>query len=383
MNQRPRVSIVYNDKFPPNFINDVNGWSFSEEDLKNNFGKLLTLDIDFGNLCTLNCPHCFRKNNRVDFDGGKSRMMSYDHILNVVKEGKRLGLKSVKFLGAGEPFQDKRFLEFLRELKRLDIIPLIFTKGHVIGDNEEVKKWCAHYGINTGEELVAELNRLNASILLGFNSFNEAVQEKMVGGIKGYVAKRNRAIELLVKAGFNGHNPTRLCLAANPVTNDNYGEIMKIYKWGRMRNIYVIVCPTMVSGRCSKEFAWQKINPSANKLIDLYVSINEFNLKNGLITIGQLEKDGIASYAGGHPCNQVACGMYVTLTGKVLRCPGDDTTILGDIWNESLGDIWRKSENYKRAGTFNCGCPPKLGKTIPSNLFKEVMVKLKKVQQHG
>ena len=91
----------------------------------------------------------------------------------------------------------------------------------------------------------------------------------------------------------------------------------------------------------------------------------------------QIEKEGVAAYAGAHPCNQVACGMYVTLPGIVLRCPGDDVTVFGDVWKESLEGIWLNSENYARAGTFNCGCLPKLGKSTPTNLFRDVMLNLK------
>ncbi|MFH1505796.1 MAG: radical SAM protein [archaeon] len=372
----PRVPIVYKYKFPKEYVNDVNGWAFSKKELERNWGKLLTLDIDFGNYCSLNCPHCFRRNNKVDL--GRKKLMDYDAILDVVKQGKKLGLKSVKFLGAGEPFEDKKFLEFLRDLKKLRIIPLIFTKGHTISDDKAVEKWCSQYGISTSEELIRELKKVNASILLGFNSFDTKIQDKMIGNIKGYTLKRNRTLELLSKAGFNKHNPTQLCLAANPITQDNYEEILEIYKWGRVRNLYVIVCPTMISGRCAKVWAWHKITPPGKKLIDLYTEIYRFNLEQGIQTMKQLEEEGIASYAGGHPCNQVACGMYVTLTGKVLRCPGDDVTVFGDIWENSLKDIWLNSENYKRIGTFNCGCPPKEGKSIPNGLFKEVMLNLKK-----
>ncbi len=376
MKIKPKVPVIYKGKFPKNYSNNLNGWSFTKKELNDNLGKLLTLDIDFGNYCTLNCPHCFRRSNKVDL--GKNKLMNYDDILKIIREGKKLGLRSVKFLGAGEPFQDKRFLEFLRELKKLDIVPLIFTKGHVIGDDEEVKKWNSHYGITTGEELVRELKKVNASIMLGFNSFDTEIQEKMVGNVKGYVLKRNRALELFVKAGFNKKDPTSLLLSALPVTNANYDEMFEIYKWARVRNISIIVSPTMISGRCAEESAWNKITPSAEKLVDLYVKIYKFNLDKGIQTMKQIEEEGISSYAGIRPCNQVACGMYITLTGKVLRCPGDDTTLFGDIWKDSLADIWFRSENFGRAGIFNCGCPPKCGKSIPFNLYTEVMLKLKK-----
>lgn len=375
MKIEPNVTIVYPNKFPDDFKNDIAGWNFTQEELTKNKCKILTLDIDFGNVCSLNCPHCFRKSNKVDF--GKGKPMSYDETLQLIRDAKKLGLKSVKFLGAGEPFENKKFIEFLRFLKEVDVIPLIFTKGHVIGDDKLIKLWNSDYGISNSKELIEELKRVNASILLGFNSFDTEKQDKMVGGVEGYTLKRNRALELLAKAGFNKHQPTKLCLAANPVTHENYDEILEIYKWGRIRNLYVIVCPTMISGRCAKTKDWEKITPSKKELVDLYTKIYQFNIQREIQTLPQIEKEGIAAYAGGHPCNQVACGVYVTLGGIVLRCPGDDVTVFGDIRKKSLKEIWENSENYKRAGTFNCGCPPKMGKSIPSNFFKEVMLKLK------
>lgn len=376
----PNIPVVYKGIFPENFVNDVSGWgSFPKQILQDNIGKLLSLDIDFGDVCSLNCPHCFRRNNRVDF--GDRRIMEYEDIYKVVRQAKKLGLRSVKFLGAGEPFEHKRFLEFLRNLKKLNIIPSIFTKGHVIGNDKLVERYYSHYGISTGNELVEELRKVNASILLGFNSFDTEIQDKMVGKVKGYTIKRNRALELLVEAGFNKYNPTHLCLAINPVTKENYDDVFEIYKWGRVRNLYAIVCPTMISGRCAEKHAWRKITPTGEKMIDLYTKIYKFNIEKGIQTLKQIKEEGVSAYAGGHPCNQIACGMYLTLTGIVLRCPGDDTTVFGSIWEKKLKDIWFKSENYCRSGMFNCDCPPKWGKSIPTNLYTEIIVRLEKMQK--
>jgi MoaA/NifB/PqqE/SkfB family radical SAM enzyme len=269
----------------------------------------------------------------------------------------------------------------------LNVTPSIFTKGHVIGSDTLVKKLYSGYGISTGEELVRELKQVEASILLGFNSFDTEIQDRMVGSmnpkakLRNYTEIRNRALELLVEAGFNKFNPTHLCLAVNPVTKENYSEVLAIYKWARVRNLYPIVCPTMISGRCAREDVWKRITPTGEDIIDLYTKIYEFNIEKRIQTLEQIKEEGVSAYAGGHPCNQIGCGMYVTVTGTVLRCPGDDTTLLGNIWNESLKDIWLRSENCRRSGSFNCGCPPKLGKSIPSNLFKEVIARLEKAQK--
>lgn len=374
MTTKPNIPIIYKNKFPKDFVNDVNGWNFSREELRENKGKILTLDIDFGDHCSLNCPHCFRRENNVD--SGNNSPMTYDETVQLILDAKKLGLRSVKFLGAGEPFENKRFIEFLRFLKTQDVIPLIFTKGQVLGDNALAKKWNSDYGISTCRELAEELKRVDASILLGFNSFDEGRQDRMVGGITGYTKKRNHALELLVKAGLNQNNPTQLALICTPITKDNLEEIFEIYKWGKKRNLYVVTCPTMVSGRCAKTASWKNITPSEKKLVDLYVKIYQFNIAREMQTIEQIKKDGIAAYAGSHPCNQVCCGMYITLSGKVLRCPGDDVTVFGGIRQNSLKEIWKSSENFRRAGTFNCGCPPKVGKTFSQNFFQEVMESL-------
>lgn len=371
----PNIPVAFKGKFPKGYINNVEGFALLKNDIKESKGKLVIMDIDFGNYCSLNCPHCFRQNNKADTKD--SKMMQYDDIIDVIKQGKKLGLKYVKFLGAGEPFEDKRFLEFLRDLKKMNIVPLIFTKGHVIGDDNLVKKWYSEYGITTGRELVKELHNLNAIILLGFNSFDDEKQDKMVGNVRGYTRKRNLALEILVEEGFNGHHPTRIMIAANPITHENYGEMLEMYKWARVRNMCTIMCPTMVSGRCGDEKSWKKITPSREELIDLYTKIYLFNIERGIQTLEQIEEEGISSYAGMNPCNQVACGMYVTLSGTVLRCPGDDVTVFGNIWNESIKNIWEKSENFERAGTFNCQCPPKMGKTFPDKFFEDVLANLK------
>jgi len=138
----------------------------------------------------------------------------------------------------------------------------------------------------------------------------------------------------------------------------------------------------MVSGRCAETADWEKITPSKENLLDLYIKIYKFNIRKGIQTLRQIEKEGISPYAGGHPCNQLACGFYITLGGIILRCPGDDITVFGDIRTKSLNDIWINCENYKRAGIFNYSCPPKIGKSIPEGFFKEVLEHLRNLKNY-
>ena len=202
--------------FPSRYVNDIQGWAFNKKTIEEDKGKLLTLDLDFGERCTRNCPSCFRENN----------------------------------------------------------------------------------------------------------------------------------------------------------------EIFEIYEWDRRRNLYVIVTPTMVSGRAKKQATWKAITPNLHQLVNLYLKISSFNIDNGLQTIKQIIDEGISAYVGGHPCNQVYRALRHPFGGTVLSCPGD-VAVEGNIWENSLEEICQKSNNYSRRGVFNNKCVAKDGKSMPVQLYDEVLRQLK------
>ena len=372
MNSYPNISIVYSDNFPSEYINDVNGWAFSKEVIENNSGELLTLDIDFGNKCSLNCPHCFKKGAFYDTEETE---LNIPRLKEIILEAKTLGLKSVKIVGEGEPLETPEIIEFLEFLHSHKITPLVFTKGHILAEDKVTRSIYNHYGINTSKDLISRLFELNVSVLLGFNSFNPVIQDEMVGKVTGYTELRNHALELLVDAGFNKTNPTRLSLICAPLTNKNYDDAFRIYEWGRRRNLYTVITPTMVSGIMSNNDNLAKATPSEEKLIELYTEIYKFNIDNNMQSIAQIREEGISAYAGAHPCNQVSVGMYLTNNGTIVRCPGDDKGTLGNIHRQSLTEIW---QNYKKKSciNFNNGCPAKYGKSIPDYFFDKVLLRL-------
>ena len=220
-------------KFPSDYINDVRWWgNIPRKELHSCFSdgtaKLLTMDVDIGDTCSLRCPHCFRRDPRFD-ETTLGRGLTDEEVISYIKEAKKLGLKQIKILGRGEPFQNPKFLGFLREMTKLNIGVAIFTKGHVIGSDKLTKIYnYQNYGIDTSEKLVAELKKLSVSILLGFNSFDKKTQEAFVGidktSIKNYVELRDRALILLAKAGFNKYEKgksTRLAMISAPIKPEN------------------------------------------------------------------------------------------------------------------------------------------------------------------
>jgi len=362
-------------KVPAGFVNDVRGWSFSRKEVKEaaKAGRLLTMDVDMAGkgACSLRCGHCFRRT--AEF--GKEARIGLDELMGHIREAKALGLRSVKLIGPGEPLEDRGLLPFLRMLREMDIIPLIFTKGHVFGDD----RLCAKlHGID-GRVLAEEVKRLGAGILLGATSFEPELEDATVGR-QGYHATRNEAIIRLVEAGLNDFapgEPTRLSFVCAPVTPRNIGEVYELYVWARERHIQPVMAPTMIAGKALGNLCG--LVPDGNELVELYVRINLWAIEHGVMTLEELREQGIAAYAGAAPCNQVAVGMF--LKGHtVLRCPGDDISVQGDLREKSLTEIWEGSENRRLySGQYNNGCPPKEGKSFPERFFEKVM---KLVEEH-
>lgn len=363
-------------KVPEGFVNDVKGWSATPLQVEGALGKgrMLTLDIDMAGhgACSLKCGHCFRRTK----DFWKEKRLSFEELESNLRQAEELGVRSVKIIGPGEPLEDRALFRLLSLLKELDIIPLVFTKGHVLGDEGYSQRI---HGMSC-DELAAKLMDLGATILLGATSFDAPTEESIVGK-EGYHAMRGRALIRLVDAGFADFitgQPTRLGVIFSPLTPANIDEALEAYKWARERHIQPVLAPTIIAGKAK---ARPELIVPSEQLISLYVQACTLAIKQGIFTLEQLEKSGISSYGTAPPCSQLSVGMFLRGDGKVLRCPGNDTSILGDVKEKTLTEIWEESESTRHlANPCNNHCPPKTaGCSYPKGFFAEV---LRRVKEH-
>lgn len=373
----PEIPIKVSTKFPEGSQNTFPYWGFfSQEELEANKGKLLMLDLDIagaGRYCSLNCPDCFRKDNVVDDSGGKD--LSDSELTKVIDEACDFGLQSIKICGVGEPTENSRFLQFVRSMTERNIGVAVFTKGQVLGDDEKASIFNKRYGIHSAEELCQAFHELKVSFMLGFHSFDTEIQDRKVQH-SGYTLIRNRALENLVQAGFTVSNPTRLAFCNAPVVRETYADAFDIYVYARERNIYPIAAVEMTSGKQIDGSFLRAHDITTQEKIDLWTKIYSWNIEHGLQTLEQIRKEGISCLPGGHPCNQLRAGLYVTAKGNVIGCPGF-TEIQGNVRQESLREIWERSSSRAIAAErFNTGCPPKEGKTIPHDLYTIVLQNL-------
>jgi len=366
----PKVPIMYKDDFPRGYRPWIDGWCFPINKLRGKLPdgtyKLLTLDIsintdDYVELvnkglraslsqraeknykCEIGCKHCFEC--RTDTN---NLLLSFKEVRQLMLQAEKLGLETVKFLGPGELLHNPKLFEILDFFEKENIKIGIFTKGVILGDDELAQKIfnC------TAKDLCARLAGYSCvRLLIGFTSADKKTEAKRLQtNIKNFSAKRNRGIENIAALGFNSDPKCqKMALICTPVMKDNINEAFSIVKWGVMRNIPVVVAPTMVSG---KGLEMAEINDNSFKrksLVSLYAKIYSWMISRGIFTLKQLKKEGVSPYAG-VVCSQFISGMFIRKDGRIQACPGNETAAFrycNDIRKSNLRSVWKNSLGYK------------------------------------
>jgi MoaA/NifB/PqqE/SkfB family radical SAM enzyme len=370
------------NRFDRNFKNGIAGWYFEEEEINRtckNSG-ILMLDMEYGISCTLDCSYCFRTND--DRDRLRIPSLTPEEAIDIVNQAKEMGAMSIHFVGKGESLEEPEFLDIIDHIAKLGMIPLVFTAGHVLGDDELA---ASIYG-RSGEDIVTQLYESNASIILKLNSLNHEIQNDVVrrptigyknGTVRdfNYTKVRDIALDRLMKAGFNSweHNPTRLGIAT-VMLKSNYYELPYIYKYFRFENVYPIINTVVPCGRTKNMREVEAISPTREEKFKLWKKIYSFNIENGI------KYEGISSYVGGHICSQLGYAMYINVFGDVFDCPSSTRLPIGNVRlngnnSKKLRDLWKGSPFRKKYQYCkDHGCPWRFSHPamIPKDLFRTI-----------
>lgn len=326
--------------------------------------------------CPHACPGCFNKTTV------HNPIMTYKEVMDVVDQGIELGLESVKFLGPGELIANPDLFKILDGFRDRNIVIGIFTKGAILGSDILSQKY---HGINSEELVEGLVSYNNVNLFIGGRSFDHIIENRFIPTRDrklrrelNYHEARNIAIERLCDVGMNADpEKQRLSIQCNPVTPETIDGVLEIFKWGTERNIPVCVTTTMVSGKGHNLVQSQK--EFERKYKKLAVEIYSYLLEKGVMTLKQLEDEGVSSYVGTTPCNQLSHGLYIHYDGGVWMCPGNDTQefiVHPNVRESSLLNIWLSSRNYGII-SFNNGCV-KDGVSIPSGFYDDVLDEVKK-----
>lgn len=213
---------------------EIKGQSFTEQDYLNAIDKKRLLEAEFNvsPSCNLSCPFCYTNSN--DYKGYK--FVSLEQIDLFLKQVSEAGARTVRIVGIGEPFLDKRFFDgkqfpFLDLAEKHGITTVAYTNGTKI-DKGLAKRLMDH----------------DVSIVTKLYSLSPRTFEEMTGE-KRYFSEKNQIklvdgkyipinLVRLIEAGFNKETPTRLGIN-NVITTQNINELEVLYQFARFNNIAV------------------------------------------------------------------------------------------------------------------------------------------------
>ena len=322
----------------------MRGWDFTRVELAEalNGHRMLNPAMELGtNACPWGCLFCFTEDPKNP-SGRKRRLKSelqLDERLSLIDQAADLGTRSINLVGAGEPTIDPGFWQIVERMNKRNITPIIYSEGALR---------------LTRREFVKRLYDTGATVVIKANSlWDHEYQNFIVRGLtqnpaaENYARQRNRALDLLLEAGFADCNPTRLALDTI-VTKQNRAEIPALHRYARKHNIFVLFVNYLPSGRSSDGVSDALSREEQRAVFDelAHIDAEEFNIPHR----------SHFPYAGGVPCSIRGTGLFVKITGEVFDCPGELIS-LGNIRNEPLSSIWEKARPITQG--FDGGCAPR------------------------
>ncbi len=337
-------------------------------------GKLTDIWLAVPAHCNLACSYCYASGGeRIDED----KLISWAGFERLLEEAVSMGVKSVGIPGAGEPLLPRNrelTMRILRKCKALGLYVTLFTTGEFIDKKTAV-----------------ELFDLPLEIMLKCNTLDAEKQDRFVSDpkrgkiIRGYGEKRNRALKLLMEAGFNdreraqslfgGNVTTRLSLVTSIMTDEkslsNLGDMVGLLRFCRKNNIHLDSDDILTVGRgvgCELCTAERKFREKVTELCE--IDRREF---------GRIW-DVSSGYIAGMICGRYSYHLSIDQYGNIRPCIGAEKLVLGNVRTMTLSDAWEspgmkiiRARNYGGACArcMNFGTGRRSGGSLPVFLPKE------------
>ena len=323
------------------------GWNFSGDEIREAISghSLLNPAVQLGtNACPWRCRFCFTE-DPSNADGKKRRLateMTLKQKLLLIRDLAALGCRSINFVGAGEPTIDPDFWTLIDAIRDADMVPIVYTEGSLRLQQPAFTQ---------------RLHATGATVVLKVNSlWNHEYQDSVVRGdaartrrpqTSSYTAGRNRALEVLLSAGFANETPTRLAFDTI-ITRHNVHEIEELHRFTRKQNIFMLLVNYLPSGRSTE---LQADALSREEQIDLFSRLAKIDREEFRIA-----RSVAFPYGGGVPCSIRGLGLYIKVNGEVFDCPGESIR-LGDLREDDIATIWRRAREITTS--FNGTCLPR------------------------
>lgn len=285
---------------------DESGFSLDEIKQAAAAGRLLTMEIEFSQLCNFRCPYCY-------LDARPQDELTSDEIHDLILQGRDLGVRKMIILG-GEPMIYPRILEKIHFIRKHGLEVEIFTNGS-----------------NMTAENASELALLDVKVVLKMNTREADIQNRLCG-LDDADRIIQEAYKHLMQAGYGpGGKPMAV---SSVISSANLGELPDMWRWLRDQNI---------------DPYFEMITPQGSAVGNDWLYVKPAEVERLFNQLAEIDKTKYGRDwkpqppLAGDICLRHQFSCYVNAFGDVMPCVGV-TLPVGNIRKNRLADILRDSE---------------------------------------
>jgi radical SAM protein with 4Fe4S-binding SPASM domain len=285
---------------------DEAGFSLDEIKRAAAEGRLLTMEVEFSQLCNFRCPYCY-------LDARPKDELTSDEIRDLILQSRDLGVRKIIILG-GEPMIYPRILEKIHFIRNHGMEVEIFTNGS-----------------NMTKENAAELALLGVKVVLKMNSRDAGIQNRLCG-LDDADRIIREAFTHLLQAGYgSGGKPMAI---SSVVSSVNIDELPGMWRWLRDQQI---------------DPYFEMITPQGSAVENDWLSVEPDRVETLFNELAEIDKTAYGREwkpqppLAGDICLRHQFSCYVNAFGDVMPCVGV-TLPVGNIRKNRLAEILRDSE---------------------------------------
>lgn len=275
---------------------------------------LRMLQLEITSLCNENCIHCYipsEKKNHCD------STMTLGQIKQIITQF--TAMKGLRIcLSGGEVFVHKDIINIMRYCREKDM--MIFLQSNLtLFDDEMIK-------------IIKELNVFNVQVSL--YSLNPEIHDSITG-LKGSWKKTKQNLEKLITANI----PVTISC---PLMQKNYSEIKDMQKYADSLGVFCYFDYVMMaqSNFCTNNLHHRITTEQTSKIMDVIIETNPQYKEMFKHASSAEALDNMPFMQRRVKCSVMRSHIGITVHGDVYPCPGWQGLLLGNVFEQSLADIW-------------------------------------------
>lgn len=324
---------------PKSFITDISeNTGVSAMDLMSKLSKdrprINGLQFELTSQCNERCIHCYIPNAKKNEGKG----MPTKKVLSLIDEYADMGGISVNLSG-GEVFMHKDLIKIILYCREKDLQVNVLSNLIALRDSQ-----------------IPYLKEANISMLqTSLYSMNPEIHDNITT-IKGSFAKTKSAIEKLVAADI----PVQISCPIMKANKNSYKDVLQYAKKldCKAQTDFIM----MAQANLDTSNLANRISLEETEKLIIDIIENDLNYQQAVLNLSSVKeiirKDPDA-FGKLNICSAGSNICCIAENGDVYPCPGWQDMIMGNVYEQSLKDIWEKSDKAKYLRTITQEMFPK------------------------